>query len=105
LNAQDVTVFFSSRAHSLWRRYLLSLVAVLLLAQTAEIGHIHADLEAANDCTICCLHHGSGEGASSSPAAPAVTFSLSATYQEVSTQAISLSFGIYSIRAPPIFTA
>ncbi|BFM14083.1 hypothetical protein R50073_02660 [Maricurvus nonylphenolicus] len=97
-------MFFSPRAQSLWRRYLLSLVAVLLLAQTAEIGHIHADLEAANECTICCLHHGSGEGASSGLDAPAVTFSQSSTHQEASTQAISLGFGIYSIRAPPSFT-
>lgn len=98
-------MFFSSRAQSLWRRYLLSLVAVLLLAQTAEISHIHADLEAANDCTICCLHHGSGEGASNNLESPATSFSLSSVHQETSAQAISLSVGTYNIRAPPAFTA
>jgi hypothetical protein len=88
-----------------WRRYLLSLVAVLVLAQTADSSHLHSELDAVDDCTICCLHLSTGDAASQDSLLidlPELTLlAVDALSTEIYSQVISR----YSIRGPPAFTA
>ncbi len=88
-----------------WRRYLLSLVAVLVLAQTADSSHLHSELDAVDDCTICCLHLSTGDAASQDGLLIDLSESVSLAISSVSTEIDSQAISRYSIRGPPAFTA
>jgi hypothetical protein len=88
-----------------WRRYLLSLVAVLVLAQTADSSHLHSELDAVDDCTICCLHLSTGEAASQDGLLINLPETTSLAVESLNTAILTQVINRYSIRGPPNFTA
>ncbi len=88
-----------------WRRYLLSLVAVLVLAQTADSSHLHGELDAIDDCTICCLHLSTGDAASQDSLLIDIPELASLAVEPFSTATLAQVIYRYSIRGPPSFTA